>query len=565
MINFDLNQVPFSRYGSFLAFSVLDGHMNGKRDLFLCSVIENIPNREILRLEVTYNGKAIPFDVKGAPEVLSLVTSRGCVKICMIGSGSVRISGTGVGLRMLIDNPGVDEFLMEEADDAWQFNSLTHRMKLMLLSLGGKCKAYAPWNGTRSERIQLDFLPETQDGTFELLVEAFWSSWRRKGIYPAFGQCLLNASEDFEQWLAHIPSVPPIYDHARELAAYITWSCVVSPRGNYRRETMLVSKKNMIGIWSWDHCFNAMAFKDNEKLCWDQLMTIFDHQDPFGALPDGMDACREVFNFAKPPIHGWTLLWLMKHTGWITQAHLAEIYTPLVKWTNWWFNYRDIDGDGVPQYHHGNDSGWDNCTVFLRHIPVESPDLCAFLILQMEALAQIAMRLGKETESESWDVRSKKLFEKLIREFWNGSRFIAREALSHQPIESESLLTYLPIVLGKRLPASIIQSLLAGLMEKDRFLTDFGFATESLKSPLYQPDGYWRGPIWAPTMMMLIEGIREAGDLNMSRDLARRFCNMTAQCGMAENFDALTGKGLRDTAFTWTSSVFLLLANGYLQ
>jgi len=29
---------------------------------------------------------------------------------------------------------------------------------------------------------------------------------------------------------------------------------------------------------------------------------------------------------------------------------------------------------------------------------------------------------------------------------------------------------------------------------------------------------------------------------------------------MFENYDALTGRGLRDPAYTWTCSVFLLLA-----
>lgn len=33
---------------------------------------------------------------------------------------------------------------------------------------------------------------------------------------------------------------------------------------------------------------------------------------------------------------------------------------------------------------------------------------------------------------------------------------------------------------------------------------------------------------------------------------------------MAENFDALTGKPLRDQAYTWTASVFLVLAHEYL-
>jgi hypothetical protein len=34
--------------------------------------------------------------------------------------------------------------------------------------------------------------------------------------------------------------------------------------------------------------------------------------------------------------------------------------------------------------------------------------------------------------------------------------------------------------------------------------------------------------------------------------------------GLAENFDALTGAPLRDKAYTWTASVFLMLANDLL-
>ena len=40
--------------------------------------------------------------------------------------------------------------------------------------------------------------------------------------------------------------------------------------------------------------------------------------------------------------------------------------------------------------------------------------------------------------------------------------------------------------------------------------------------------------------------------------------DMTAASGFAENFDALTGKGLRDLAYTWTASVALVLARDYL-
>jgi hypothetical protein len=40
---------------------------------------------------------------------------------------------------------------------------------------------------------------------------------------------------------------------------------------------------------------------------------------------------------------------------------------------------------------------------------------------------------------------------------------------------------------------------------------------------------------------------------------------MANHSGMAENYHALTGESLRDPAFTWTSSVFLLLAHELMK
>jgi putative isomerase len=41
----------------------------------------------------------------------------------------------------------------------------------------------------------------------------------------------------------------------------------------------------------------------------------------------------------------------------------------------------------------------------------------------------------------------------------------------------------------------------------------------------------------------------------------RRFCDTVARSGIAENYEALTGEGLRERGFTWTSSIFLYLAH----
>jgi glycogen debranching enzyme len=61
--------------------------------------------------------------------------------------------------------------------------------------------------------------------------------------------------------------------------------------------------------------------------------------------------------------------------------------------------------------------------------------------------------------------------------------------------------------------------------------------------------------------MIAFAGLTEIGETKLARTIAQRFCRLCAKSGFAENFDALTGAPLRDTAYTWTSSVFLILAN----
>lgn len=78
-------------------------------------------------------------------------------------------------------------------------------------------------------------------------------------------------------------------------------------------------------------------------------------------------------------------------------------------------------------------------------------------------------------------------------------------------------------------------------------------------------DGAGRGPIWAPATMLLLDGLWRCGERDFVRDMTRRFAQLVAQSGCAENFDARTGAGLRDRAYTWTASAMLTMAEEYLR
>jgi putative isomerase len=128
-------------------------------------------------------------------------------------------------------------------------------------------------------------------------------------------------------------------------------------------------------------------------------------------------------------------------------------------------------------------------------------------------------------------------------------------------VDSDSLLLFMPLILGNRLPREIQTKMMKSLTRQDSYLTENGLSTEALTSKSYTPDGYWRGPIRAPSTMILTDGLDHMGQRKLADRLRKAFCRMAQEHGMSENFDALTGDGLRDPAYTWTSSVYLIFAN----
>ena len=566
----DITKVPFSRYGSTVAFSkftdenLASFHATGlATGVYLRSVYGDQRTHPVFRLELLDADKPVPFVVEAGPSLLRLKAAKGIVEFCIAASDRVKFRGHGVSLRLIAQ---AGALAVPTEANHWEINSERVMEKYMLWATHGDLHMDAPWNGLSNLRVVATYSPDPDSSSVEGEIDTYPSVWTPHQSSETFDESIRTVEQDYSRWLKLMPEVPRDFGPGAELAAYVNWTTVVDRSGYLDRPAMLMSKNWMAAIWSWDHCFNAMAlsFKDPD-LAFQQFMLPFDNQQPEGALPDETTSTSNEINFTKPPIHGWALAWMMQHGGFTDRAQLAQIYVPLSRWTNWYFRYRDSNHDGLPEYNHGYDSGWDNSTVMLPGVPVETADLDSFLILQMDTLADLAAKLGKYAEGQEWHTRSNELLKQMLSILWRKDHFVAIRASDGSEIDSQSLLLYIPIILGKRLPLDVRNKLIQELTEPGKFRTAHGFATEPLTSKYYTTDGYWRGPIWAPVTMLLAEGLDSAGERALARKVREDFCRMAQQSGMYENFDAVSGDGLRDPAYTWTSSVFLIFAHQLLS
>jgi hypothetical protein len=552
---FSPQEIPFSFRGSWFDFSAVIAEKTYAQDVHLVS--HQTGMHPILRLIPTVKGARAETAVTAAPHRLTWICDAGQIDLAYESPDTVRVRGLGLGLRLLAADAVLTPFsgpyfYQDPGDGSWVFTVYQTGRRYRVTLLEGRVAEHlgAQVLGTAMRGIVMP----GDDGPWEIAIEEYEAARAPYTRGNGFEQVVSAARAEFEAFEHAVAPWRSDRTPAAELAAYVLWSATVRPAGFVARPAVLMSKHWMDKVWSWDHCFNAIALADGlPDLAWDQFHIVFDHQDAAGALPDSVTHSEILYNFVKPPIHGWAL----RHLDPSHEHEPAEVYRRLERWTSFWLIHRRVPGHELAHYQHGNDSGWDNATTFDSERVVETADLAAFLILQMRELARLAAGLARPADSAHWSRAAHRMRDALLAELWTVDRFVARSAYSEHTWSSSSLLDLMPIVLGEELPEAVRASLASDI---EAHLTAFGLATELTTSPHYQDDGYWRGPIWAPSTVLIEDGLRRAGYAELADEISARFRALCEKSGFAENFDARSGAGLRDRAYTWTASAYLILA-----
>ncbi|WP_425956074.1 amylo-alpha-1,6-glucosidase [Xylanimonas sp. McL0601] len=562
-VEFDVRQIPFSYRGAWFDLSPVVGLHQRSETIHLVSHRNGM--HAVLALQPVANGAPVPARWTTSSTTLRWTgDDGGTVTAAFEGPHVLRLRGRGLGLRIVDAASDLTPFtgtylFTDPVDGTSVFTSYETGRRYRLTRVSGALQVVGAEALGAADRA---VVAGANGGDWELAIQETTAGALPFTPHSPFPAVVAAADAAFRDYL---DAVAPWRDErtpAAALAAYVLWSATVAPEGFLGRESVLMSKHWMDKVWSWDHCFNALALAPGlPDAALDQFLAPFDHQDPTGALPDSVTHSEILFNYVKPPIHGWALNRLRGlSTRELADTELREIHDRVAAWTRFWLVQRRRPGHVLPFYQHGNDSGWDNSTTFDRDRVIESPDLAAFLVLQLETLADLATELG--LPAEEWKHERDSVLRALTTDLWRDTEFVAVGALSGNDSTATSLLNLLPLVLGERLPDRVRQLLADRLIAH---LTEHGLATEPPTSPRYEADGYWRGPIWAPSTALIEDGLRSSGFTQLADEVSSRFRALCERSGFAENFDALTGAGLRDRAYTWTAAVYLMFAADHVR
>ena len=560
----DIRKIPFSCRGSYLAISHCCENYRGygnREGLWLRTVSGAAPTPFVMRFQVLDGGRPTEFRTHFNGLTLRLIAACGEVRFEFAAPETLVCCGNGetVGLRMdeicTSDSCNYLHPVVPGDDDVLCVNCYKNFARYLLLRRTGTMEPFQIWDREEAHECRVDI--HSVEGRFQFAIREFTQHLDLTAPLEDLCDALQAQQRDFLRFVPELSRLPEEYREAARTSAYVQWVSLVAPRDKLHREAMLMSKYWMTSVWSWDHCFNALALCETDpELAWEQFLIPFDHQSPDGGLPDFVNDTTYFFNCVKPPIHGWTLKRMMNRMK-LSPHQMTLAYDKLSAWTRWWFTQRDLDHDDLCEYWHGNDSGWDNSTVFAQGPCVISPDLNAFLVVQMDVLQELAVQLGRTEDAALWKRQSQKTCDAMVRTLFFEGLPVAIDAVTRRVIPNESLLPYLSLLAGPHLPKTCRDRMLA-VLESTEFLTPYGYATEKTASPAFEENGYWRGAVWAPAMYLLFDALKEAGAHSAARKAAECFCRAVAVGGPAENHSALTGEGLRDPAYTWSASVFLL-------
>jgi hypothetical protein len=530
--NIDTRLIPFSR--RYTRLMLLTGpergaQAGGLRDEYLWLSYTGLSDRyDLIKLQPTRCGAPVECAQTATPGKLTLADEAGGALEFVYGDGEtllVRGRG-GLGLRMSLKFRAHEQFM--DRLDGTVYAAFEQLGELLFECTGGSQAHNYKWLAPEMKPRDAEIV-WTPDAGGELFGYVFYeeSSVNRPpaplGGFDAHAAANLA---DFERWAEKYPTVPKKYEQLRLFSIYVIWVCYAFPKGELRTDFVLMMRNGMLmRAMGWHQSYHAMALYQDIDTAVTLLESMFTLQDEYGQLPDGATHAHVNMIAPKPPFQGFALSYIIEKAGLgaLTEEHCRRLYRPMAKWVRWWEEFRKFNG--LLSYVHGDESGWDDASIFIKGMPVASPDLYAFLILVSECQEKLSARLGLADESAKWGQYAKELFDTMMGRFWNGEKFVAIKSDTGETVDTESVALYQPIILGKRLPQDVIDKL-ADKIGRD-FISGKGIVSEALGSPHYDSTSgaFMLGLLLAPVQLMMTLGLHLAGKTELARRNARDWCD----------------------------------------
>lgn len=344
-------------------------------------------------------------------------------------------------------------------------------------------------------------------------------------------------------------------------AVYELLSNTKAPRGQIGRHAAFPSRGTYCAHYLWDSCFVSRGVGlFNERLAEDFLLALCENQESDGKIPQFVCATWNRPGSSQPPLIAWAAWHLYERFG--NCQLLRDIYEPASRFVEWWFSQRDEDGDGLAEYLDRFESGWDDSPRF-DDGRIAGVDLNSYLNREMRLLAKIAPLLARDREAVEWKRRAEEHAKLIYAKFYDPEdhvfydRLIGEDRL-HKVLTPAS---FMPLWCEVKLPPGLAADMIYRyLINPKHFFGSRPFPTVAYSDRRFEPEQWWRGPVWLNIAWAMTEVLRIHGFERERKEAVRRLLDMMVHGGdLAELYTASTGRPLGAAGYGWTCGVFMQL------
>jgi hypothetical protein len=345
-------------------------------------------------------------------------------------------------------------------------------------------------------------------------------------------------------------------------AAYQILCNTKQPRGQIGRNAVFPSRGTYCAHYLWDACFTNLGVGQfNERLAEDYLIALCEAQEPDGKIPQFVCATWNRPGESQPPLIAWSAWRLYERFG--NKELVRDVYEPLCRMVDWWFANRDADGDGLIEYQHALESGWDDSPRFDRG-RIAGVDLNAYINREMRILARMAPVIARDSESAVWESRADEHAQRIRLRLFDPEDGLFYDRLVEED-RLHKILTpasFTPLWVGMSLPVEIVHRMIVKFLLSPRhFFGSRPFPVVAYSAPSYAPDKWWRGPVWPNIAWIMTEILRVQGFHRDYTVAVRRLVDMmTRHDELNELYSSATGDPLGAEGLCWGCAVFMDLA-----
>lgn len=374
--------------------------------------------------------------------------------------------------------------------------------------------------------------------------------------------------------------------------------------------------------WFWDSCFHAIVLSRLDPARGEaELRSLVANQQPDGFIAhvtfwqrERYEAMLETYAIAyrtpylsdcmQPPLLAEAVQAVARRGR--GSDFLEEILPAVRRYYDWCATTRDPDDDGLIAVLQPDETGLDHTPVFDSYLGIanaehDDPDaftaawhrvadpyatvgrdagrmvgLDRFVVEDVlvntiyaeneRIMAELLEECGDLEAGADFRRRAEHTEQALVAKCWHAEAglFFDLAGLHEEPLRVSGITSLLPLLLP-RMDSSIVQALVAHLVDPSDYGVPFPVPSVSRREPAYRPKPVdalvWRGPSWINTNWYLCRGLRRHGYAEVAHLIEDRTATMVERSGFREYYDPDTGDGYGAQDFSWSGLVLDMLVS----